>query len=178
METTLSKDDFLGSIIGDSTDNTDAYYSDEQDVDIDDGTYPATVIDMSYQNIITRYNTHADLYKPTYQISKGIHKGATIVDKGIWRFKSEPTGIKNKSNRGNILYKKMLDIFDIKLEQVEVDGVILKRLPPLSKESIKGKSVLIDVVDDTYKTSYGKSFGKVAILNGVWKRDEQKEESK
>lgn len=176
MENKLSKDDFLGSITGsDNSNNVDAYYPEEQDVDIEDGTYPATVIDMSYQNIITKHNTHADLYKPLYQIAKGTHKGVTISDKGIWRFRSEPSNGVNKSNRGNIIYKKTLDMFGIDLEQVEVDGVILKRLPPLSKESIKGKHVLIDVTEDTYKANYTKQFGKIAVLNGKWEKDEQKE---
>lgn len=177
MSNAITKEDFLESILGNNTSTADAYYSEEDDVNIDDGTYPANVIDMTSQNIVTRYNTHCDLYKPLYQIAKGLHKGVTIQDKGIWRFRTEPTGIKNKSKRGNILYKKTLDILGIDLEEVEVDGVILKRLPKLTKESIKGKSVLIDVVDDTYKASNGVTFGKVAVLSGEWKRDEQEQKS-
>tara|TARA_R100001015_G_C4620850_1_gene177914 strand:- start:793 stop:1305 length:513 start_codon:yes stop_codon:yes gene_type:complete len=161
-------DNFLDEILGNGASNTDAYYHEEQNVTIDDGTYPATVIDLNKSNVTTRYGTNADLYKPTYQIAKGKNKGATISDKGIWRFKSEPSQARNKSSRGNIIYKNILDILSIELEQVEVDGVIMRRLPELTKENVVGKKVLITVSDDDYKSNYGRLASKVAMIHSEW----------
>ena len=161
-------DNFLDEILGNGASNTDAYYDEEQNVTIDDGTYPATVIDLNKSNVTTRYGTNADLYKPTYQIAKGKNKGATISDKGIWRFKSEPSQARNKSSRGNIIYKNILDILLIELEQVEVDGVIMRRLPELTKENVVGKKVLITVSDDDYKSNYGRLASKVAMIHSEW----------
>ena len=161
------EDAFIESVMGNDP-YQDAYYEDEYDIIVEDGTYPATIIDLTKQNIITRHNVHADLFKPTYQIAKGKCKGATISDKGIWRFRSEPSSRRNSSKRGNVIYKNILDILDIQLESVEVDGKILKRLPELTLENISGKKVLIDVQEDDYKSSYGKLSNKVALLNSKW----------
>lgn len=160
-------DDFLTDILGGAS-NTDAYYHEEQNVSIDDGTYPATIIDLTQSNVTTRYGTSADLYKPTYQIARGKNKGVTVSDKGIWRFKSEPSSARNKSSRGNIIYKNILDILSIELEQVEVDGIIMRRLPELTKDNVKGKKVLISVQDDDYKSNYGRLASKVAMIHSEW----------
>ena len=162
------KDSFIESVMG-GGDHQDAYYDDQEDVNVEDGTYPAIVIDLTHQDIITRKNVHCDLYKPTYEIAKGNHKGQCVTDKGIWRFRSNPSPKYNKSGRGNIIYKNILDIFDIPLEDVEVDGKKLKRLPELTLEKIQGKTVLIDITNDTYKSNYGKISGsKIATLHGKW----------
>ena len=100
---------------------------------------------------------------------EGNYKGKYIIDKGIWRFRSDPSSMHNKSNRGNIAYKNILDIFSIPLEVVEVNGRQLKRLPELTLEKISGKSVLIDVTDDDYKSNYGRISGnKIAMLHSTW----------
>ena len=162
------KDALIDSVMGDDP-FADAYYDDQDDVTIEDGTYPAIVIDISTQNIITKKGVHADLYKPTYQIAKGTFKGQNVTDKGIWRFRSNPSSTHNKSSRGNIVYKNILDIFSIPLESVEVNGRQLKRLPELTLEKISGKSVLIDITDDNYRSNYGRVYGgKVAIIHSVW----------
>ena len=161
------EDAFIESVMGNDP-YQDAWYQEDEDIVVEDGTYPATVINLSKQNIITRHNVHADLFKPTYQIAKGKFKGATISDKGIWRFRSEPSNRRNGSKRGNIIYKSILDILDIQLESVEVDGVILKRLPELTLDNISGKKVLVDVQEDDYKSNYGKLSNKVALLNSKW----------
>mgnify|MGYP003139401218 CR=1 FL=1 len=160
------EDSFIESVMGNDP-YQDAWYQDEDDIIVEDGTYPAIVTDLKKQDIITRHNVHADLYKPVYQIAKGKYKGVSISDKGIWRFRSEPSN-RNKSSRGNIIYKNILDILGIGLESVEVNGQILKRLPQLTLENISGKTVLIDVQEDDYKSSYGKLANKVALLNNRW----------
>ena len=173
------KDALIDSVMGDDH-FKDAYYEEQDDVTIEDGTYPAIVVDMTMQKILTKKNVHADLYKPKYQIAKGNYKGKYIIDKGIWRFRSEPSSMHNKSNRGNIAYKNILDIFSIPLESVEVNGRQLKRLPELTLEKISGKSVLIDITDDNYRSNYGRVYGgKVAILHSTWNNDStSSEESK
>ena len=165
----MSKDsnDFFDDIMGEVP-NIDAYYQEEEDVRIEDGTYPAEVIGLTSSNVVTKYGTNADLYKPTYRIAKGANKGVTVSDKGIWRFKSQPSESRNKSSRGNIIYKSILDILGIGLETVEVDGVSLRRLPQLTKESIVGKKVLITVQDDDYKSNYGRLSSKVATIHSEW----------
>lgn len=163
-------DDLFDDILGGAS-NTDAYYHEEQNVKIDDGTYPATVIDLNKSNVTTRFGTVADLFKPTYQIARGKNKGVTVNDKGIWRFKSEPSTARNKSSRGNIIYKNILDIFAIDLEQVEVDGVIMRRLPELTKENVIGKKILITIQDDDYKSNYGRLASKVATIHSEWADD-------
>ena len=170
MSQTNLKDAFIDSVMGDDP-FVDAYYEEQDDIVIEDGTYPAVVIDMSIQDhIITKKGVHADLYKPKYQIAKGNYKGKYIIDKGIWRFRSNPSSMHNKSNRGNIAYKHILDIFNIPLESVEVGGRILKRLPKLTLEDISGKRVIISVVVDSYQSNYGRvSGGKVAMIHSVWK---------
>tara|TARA_R110000824_G_scaffold2234_6_gene10457 strand:- start:707 stop:1243 length:537 start_codon:yes stop_codon:yes gene_type:complete len=161
------QNDFIDSVMGEDP-NKDAWYVEEDDVVVDNGTYPAVIIDLTKQDIITRKNVHADLYKPTYQIAKGKYKGVTIGDKGIWRFRSDPSSMHNKSSRGNIIYKGILDMLDIPLESVEVDKRILKRLPELTLERVSGKSVLIDVQEDDYKSNYGRLANKVATLHSKW----------
>ena len=161
------EDAFIESVMGNDP-YQDAWYIEEDDIIIEDGTYPAIIIDIKQQDIITKYNVHADLYKPTYQIAKGKCKGATISDKGIWRFRSEPSKTRNGSKRGNVIYKGILDILNIPLDTVEIEGQILKRLPQLTLDNTKGKKVLIDVQEDDYKSSYGKLASKVALLNSRW----------
>ena len=56
----------------------------------------------------------------------------------------------------------------IALEEVVVDGKKLKRLPQLTNDNVIGKSVLISVQDDDYKSDYGRLSGKVAILQSTW----------
>ncbi len=163
-------DDLFDDILGGAS-NADAYYHEEQDVSLDDGTYPATVIDLNKSNVTTKFGTTADLFKPTYQIARGKNKGATVSDKGIWRFKSEPSDARNKSSRGNVIYKSILDILSIDLEQVEVDGIIMRRLPELTKENVVGKKVLISVQDDDYKSNYGRLASKVAMIHSEWVDD-------
>lgn len=165
-----NNDDFFNDIMGELP-NVDAYYQEEQDVRIEDGTYPAEIVGLSISNVVTKYGTNADLYKPTYRIAKGNNKGVTVGDKGIWRFKSQPSEVRNKSSRGNIIYKNILDILSIGLESVEVDGVTLRRLPKLTEEKIIGKKVLITVQDDDYKSDYGRLASKVAVIHSEWVDD-------
>ena len=162
-----SSDDFVDAMFGNDP-NEDAYYQEDQDVQIEDGTYPATIVRLTTSNVITRKGTHADLYKPVYEIAKGNYKGAKISDKGIWRFRSNPSKTHNRSNRGNVIYKNVLDILQIGLEKVEVDGQMLKRLPQLTEENTVGKTVLVSVQDDDYKSDYGRLLGKVAIIQSTW----------
>ena len=69
MSQTNLKDAFIDSVMGDDP-FVDAYYEEQDDIVIEDGTYPAVVIDMSIQDhIITKKGVHADLYKPKYQIA-------------------------------------------------------------------------------------------------------------
>tara|TARA_R100001082_G_scaffold44867_1_gene23971 strand:+ start:1864 stop:2370 length:507 start_codon:yes stop_codon:yes gene_type:complete len=163
---------FIDSIFGDDP-YTDAFYQEDNDVIIEDGTYPAIIKSVIKNTVITRHNTHADIFKPTYEIAKGKNKGCSIADKGIWRFRSDPTKV-NTSKRGNIIYKNILDIFDIPLEKVERNGVILKRLPELTNENIVGKNVLINVEADTYKSNYGKFANKVAVIHSKWENNAEK----
>ena len=162
-----NNEDFFSDIMGEIP-NVDAYYQEGEDVRIEDGTYPAEIIGLTSSNVVTKYGTNADLYKPTYRIAKGTNKGVTVGDKGIWRFKSQPSDARNKSSRGNIIYKNVLDILNIGLESVEVDGVTLRRLPPLTKENIVGKKVLITVQDDDYKSNYGRLASKVSVIHSEW----------
>ena len=161
------KNAFLDSVMGHDP-YEDAYYQEENDITVEDGTYPAIIIDLSKQDIITRKNAHADLYKPTYRIAKGKYSGCLVTDKGIWRFRSNPSRHHNKSSRGNIIYKNVLDILGIPLETVSVKGMELKRLPELSIDNVEGKPVLINVQDDDYKSSYGRLANKVATLHSEW----------
>jgi len=167
MNQQSSSDDFINAVFGNDP-NADAYYSEDQDIKIEDGTYPAVIVGLTTSDVITRKGTHADLYKPTYEIARGEHKGGKIPDKGIWRFRSNPSKTHNRSNRGNIIYKNVLDMLGIALEEVVVDGKKLKRLPQLTNDNVVGKSVLISVQDDDYKSDYGRLSGKVAILQSTW----------
>ena len=165
---------FVDSLLGDDV-FTDAFYEESENVVIEDGTYPAIVKSVIKNTVITRHNTHADIFKPTYEIAKGKTKGCLITDKGIWRFRSDPTKV-NTSKRGNIIYKNILDIFNIPLERIERNGVVLKRLPQLTNENIVGKSVLINVEADTYKSNYGKFANKVAVIHSKWENDASKKQ--
>ena len=163
----LNSDDFLDAMFGNDP-NEDAYYEEDQDVKIEDGTYPALIVGLTTSNVITRKGTHADLYKPVYEIAKGNYKGSKVSDKGIWRFRSNPSKTHNRSNRGNVIYKNVLDILQIGLEEVERDGRTMKRLPELTEKNIVGKTVLVSVQDDDYKSDYGRLLGKVAIIQSIW----------
>ena len=167
MNQKSSSDDFIDAVFGNDP-NADAYYNEDQDIKIEDGTYPAVIVSLTTSDVITRKGTHADLYKPTYEIAKGEHKGGKIPDKGIWRFRSNPSKTHNRSSRGNIIYKNVLDMLGIALEEVVVDGKKLKRLPQLTRDNVIGKPVLISVQDDDYKSDYGRLSGKVAILQSTW----------
>ena len=167
MNQQSSSDDFIDAVFGNDP-NADAYYDEDRDISIEDGTYPAVIVSLTTSDVITRKGTHADLYKPMYEIAKGEHKGGKISDKGIWRFRSNPSKTHNRSSRGNIIYKNVLDMLGIALEEVVVDGKTLKRLPQLTSENVIGKSVLISVQDDDYKSDYGRLSGKVAILQSTW----------
>ena len=167
MNQQSSSDDFIDAVFGNDP-NADAYYNEDQDIKIEDGTYPAVIVGLTTSDVITRKGTHADLYNPVYEIAKGNYKGAKISDKGIWRFRSNPSKTHNRSNRGNVIYKNVLDILQIELEKVEVDGQMLKRLPQLTEENTVGKTVLVSVQDDDYKSDYGRLLGKVAIIQSTW----------
>ena len=65
-----SSDEFLDAMFGNDP-NEDAYYQEDQDVQIEDGTYPAVIVGITTSSVITRKGTHADLYKPVYEKAKG-----------------------------------------------------------------------------------------------------------
>ena len=45
---------------------------------------------------------------------------------------------------------------------------MLNRLPQLTEENTVGKTVLVSVQDDDYKSDYGRLLGKVAIIQSTW----------
>ena len=47
----LNSDDFLDAMFGNDP-NEDAYYEEDQDVKIEDGTYPALIVGLTTSNVI------------------------------------------------------------------------------------------------------------------------------
>ena len=53
MNQQSSSDDFIDAMFGNDP-NADAYYNEDQDIKIEDGTYPAVIVGLTTSDVITR----------------------------------------------------------------------------------------------------------------------------
>ena len=161
-------------------DDDNVYYDPEDDSYIPEGTYPANVIRVDKQSIVTRYNNKADIYKPVYRIDKSVDKfgGMEVYDKGIWRFKSSINSTKYKGGSGNKDYKDILEKFGIELETVEKNGRMLVKLPDLTFENTTVHPVVVNEWHESFKGRYGMKKVSVARIAHIMRSSKPLDDSK
>ena len=100
----------------DDFDDEEVYYDPHMSNLVAEGSYPATIVDLTSKKINTRRGNKAMLYKPVYRIDDTVpnYAGNEIRDVGVWRFlgTKDPSGVRitGGSNTG---YKRFLDKFSI-----------------------------------------------------------------
>jgi|TARA_R100000687_G_C6330098_1_gene109211 hypothetical protein len=151
----------------DDFDDEEVYYDPHMSNLVAEGSYPATIVDLTSKKINTRRGNKAMLYKPVYRIDDTVpnYAGNEIRDVGVWRFlgTKDPSGVRitGGSNTG---YKRFLDKFSIPLRELEVDDRTVYKLPSIAKDMILDKSVVISVSHDEWTGVNGKNITPVATL--------------
>ena len=163
--------DTILSELAEDVNDDNVYYDPEDDSYVPEGTYPANVVSVNKQSIVTRYNNKADIFKPVYRIDKSVDRygGMEVYDKGIWRFKASRGSTKYKGGSGNRDYKDILEKFGIELETVEKKGRMLVKLPELTLKNTSVYPVVINVWHESFKGRYGMKKVSVARIAHIMK---------
>ena len=164
----MPESDFLDGLEG------EALFDPDEDVLVPPGKYPAHIKSLSIYPRKTRYASNADVYIPMYQIAEeaGENAGVLVRDVGVWRFTAtkNPDTKKIKAGRGNLQYKRLLEILGMEIPEVKDSyGKVIYRLPKLLESDIAGKPVVIDVFHEEWKGKHGEMCKAAkARLAHVW----------
>jgi hypothetical protein len=147
----------VGDVL-DRLESDNAYYDENDERQIDTGTYDAVIVALRYRtDVITKSGDVCDIYWPRYCISGDDPKFPLrlVRDSGLFRYRSP------SSKTRNIYYKKFLDKLEIPLNQREIDGKIRYLLPPLTNDMVVEKKVVINVFTDEW--SDGKGYHRIPV---------------
>ena len=151
----------------DDFDDEEVYYDPQMSELVDEGSYPATIIDLTSKKITTKRGNKAMLYLPVYQIDDTVtrYAGKSVRDSGIWRFlgTKDESGVRITGG-SNASYKQFLDKFSIPLKELEVDDRTVYKLPSIPKELVLDKSVVISVSHEEWEGVNGRNITPVATL--------------
>jgi len=156
--------DILGDVEGD-----DAFYDPHSGEMIPEGTYPAHIVSLALKsNIQLKNGSKADIYTPKYRLDKtaGKYADEEVLDGGIFRFKGESKG--RRRGGGNERYKEFLDFTGIALEEVDVNGRKVIRLPSISEHDVFGAPVFITIYHDSFEGRNGKVTTERANIAHAW----------
>jgi len=152
-------DDILDSAL-----NSQSYYEEEsKDSVIEEGSYKAKIVDLNRRDAVnTKNGKCCDIYKPVYEIDNEHPEfgGDRVKDRGLFRFYGS-------NQTGNLYYKRFLDKMKIPLNKTKQKNKTVFELPPLTKELIVGKEVMIAVFKQEWMGDSGKVSNVAASLTRI-----------
>ena len=147
--------------------------SDEEYVIVEEGEYPAHIVDLKIINTtIRKTGSKCEIFKPVYEIATQSPNfaGRTVNSNGVFRYHNPPQEGERQATTGNRYYKNFLDIVGVSMREDKNPntGQITYSLPKVDKDDLYGIPVMIRVKHRAYEYQGKGRTAADGILVSAW----------